>query len=92
MRLLDRVAFGCVVRLPRWKLTLPPGLNKPETVGFEPTDGCTRRADFKSDALNPSATSPNGKPSDEPNQGRLLGFLLISQHLWAYHNIMMGGC
>lgn len=62
MRLLRRVAFGCVDSLPRWKLALPPGLLIAEMVGFEPTDGASRRADFKSGALKPlSHTSPQNK-------------------------------
>ena len=63
MRLLRRVAFGCVDSLPRWKLTLPAGLNNTEMVGFEPTDGLGPSADFKSVAFNPSATSPKERPS-----------------------------
>ena len=36
MRLSDRIAFGCVVRLPRWKFTLPSGRLFAETEGFVP--------------------------------------------------------
>src|SRR5438045_5693109 len=63
LRVSDRVAFGCVVRLPRWKFKLPLGLLFAETVGFEPTDGLGPSADFKSGAFNPSATSPKNRPS-----------------------------
>src|SRR5438309_2030036 len=63
LRLSDRVAFGCVVRLPRRKLQLPLGRLFAETVGFEPTDGLGPSADFKSVAFNPSATSPKNRPS-----------------------------
>src|SRR6185436_18186782 len=35
------------------------GCNWTEMVGFEPTDGASRRADWESGALSRSATSPN---------------------------------
>jgi hypothetical protein len=64
MRLLDRVAFGCVVRLPRWKLALPPGLKLAERVGFEPT--CPEgSADFKSAPFYHFGTSPKGQSPAE---------------------------
>lgn len=53
MRLLRRVAFGCVDSLPRWKLQLPAGLNlsgeypirTDETVTLPPFAGFTARCD-----------------------------------------------
>src|SRR5438128_5031255 len=63
LRVSDRVAFGCVVRLPRRKLQLPLGRVFAETEGFEPSDGLGPSADFKSVAFNPSATSPKNRPN-----------------------------
>src|SRR6266851_7114127 len=60
LRLSDRVAFGCVVRLPRRKVQLPLGRLFAETAGFEPAKPCGL-ADFKSAPFNRSGTSPKNR-------------------------------
>ena len=82
MRVLNRVAFGCVDSSPRWKFALPPGLKLAETKGFEPLDGLAPSADFKSVAFD-HLSHVSKKEAQPTNQfkGRLLGFLFISQHL-----------